>query len=717
MRHLMIACCLLWMLFGCSTDETTIEDDTPVIEYRDQDIVNQTIENFQFASVVTDDLILIHEINGVLLEYHSSHPDALSAEGIIIRGLIDVHVLMTVTFKYQTYETTIEYPLIVKGRTWTMVDIIEQDALQLNLDDEFVDSDLILPKTGTYGSVITWSSSHPHILSNQGRYYAPLFLEEVILTATLHYEGQLRTKTFNLSVKPISDGQKVDMAYEMLLIQTDISQDIVLSTRGYFGVAIQWQSSHPDIISNTGNYQKPVGKVIVTLTATLSSGAVQRDKTFELTIIGMDPETFIQDALWKLEINHGIGMLFESIVLPTRFMNHVHIEWTSSNEDIISHLGVLTLPNHTQEVLLTAYLSVSGFEAQKTFTYLMLGKDDTESEVAMQNLPERNLVLSKAFLVDSAADLSLGLFEGVMIKDDHLVLSGSLLEGSYTSPVYITKTFSKVNVMWGSITHPSARTQMRIRSLINGQWSPWTLMGDWGYGGENLPPSLTYVAPESSTHLQYKITLIRHSQFISSPRLHSVSLNYQWISDDLTYPKDDLPNHVFYNVPQLRQADTEDSSLWNNICWGTSVSMVLQHLGKLRHLDIPQAYYAPLIRQGTLQYGTTKNDIGATQFGIHVSVVEFQSIEMLLTLLYHHGPIIIGVSKGDSPTGKFGPLTFSSGHVIVVIGYTMRDDGGIDIILNDPAVSWIREPFVGDAHELMLVWDKGGVIMINPKSH
>jgi hypothetical protein len=375
---------------------------------------------------------------------------------------------------------------------------------------------------------------------------------------------------------------------------------------------------------------------------------------------------------------------------------------------------LVTLPKYTQEVTLTANIRVLEEEEQKTFTYLMIGTSDTESQVEMQNLLERDLNLTSPWIVDSHLDLTLGLFEGVMMKEHHLVLSGNLLEGSYTSPIYVTNDYSRVNVMWGSITHPQARTQMQIRSLINGQWSPWTQMGDWGYGGANQPPRMTYSVSGSSTQLQYKITLTRDSEFISSPRLHSVSLNYVLKTPHFTYNINDLPKHVFYDVPQLRQADTEDSSLWNNICWGTSVSMVLQYLDKLNHLDVPQAYYAPLIRQGTLQYGTSKNDIGATQFGIHVSVIEFDSIEMLLTLLHQEGPIIIGVSKGDSPTGKFGPLTFSSGHVIVVVGYTIHDDGRIDIIVNDPAVSWIREPFIGDAVDLMLVWDKGGVIMNNP---
>jgi len=716
MRRILILLIFTIFFTGCTTEDEPIESITPTIIITDQEIISGVIENLQFDELITDDLILPTEIDGVSLHFESSQPEVLSALGVIHRGLEDVEVQLTVTYTYQSHHEVRIYPIVVKGRIWTVNDIIEQDALLLNLNIDMIESDVILPRTGTHGSVITWTSSHPHIVSNQGRYYAPEDAENIILTATFHYESETRTKSFNLPVKPLSDEQKVNMAYEMLLLPHTISQDINLTKRGYFGVSILWESSHPDIINSEGHFQKPIGNIVVTLTATLSIDDVSRPKVFEMTITGSDPLEFLQEALGKLEINHGIEVIFESIELPSSLLSHVNIVWESSHENIITHEGLLTLPSQTTDVTLTAHLSIHDFEVIKTFTYTLIGTEDTVSEHEMLNVSQRQIDITSPFFIDQHMDFTLGFFDGVMMKQDQLVLSGNQLMGSYTSPIYVTVPFTRVNVMWGSVTHPNARTQMHMRSVINGQWSAWTLMGNWGYGGENTPPNLTYFTQGSSSELQYRITLTRQSTEISSPRLHSVSINYVLSSPQLSYDITKLPTHVFYDVPQLRQADTEDSSLWNNICWGTSISMVLQHLGKLNHLSVPQAYYAPLIRQGTLQYGTSKNDIGATQFGLHVSVLEFSSIEMLLSMVSQHGPIIIGVSKGDSPTGKFGPLTFSSGHVIVVVGYTIHASGTIDIIVNDPAVSWIREPFIGHATDLMLVWDKGGVIISRPNS-
>jgi hypothetical protein len=682
----------------------------------DQARVERAIENTQFPLSISHDLTLISEWSKVQLHYESSHPDILEPTGIIHPLLHDVHVVLTVTFTYQSYSKTKTFDLTVKGRTWTVNDIIEQDLLQLKINIDRITQDIPLPKTGMYGSVITWSSSHPHIVSHQGKYYAPLDEEHIVLTATLHYEGEVRTKTFPFVVQPISDTQKVDMAYEMLSIQTSITEDIVLPNKGYFGVSIDWVSSHPNVLSSTGQYNIPVGTINLTLTATLTSCDISKVKVFDLTITGLDPSDFLNQALIALEPNHGIDVLFESITLPTSIMEHVAISWASSHNDLLSTQGELILPKETTTVYLTAYLSVSGEQMEKVFTYLLIGTEENSSDLEPKSLDVREISLNVPLVVDSGIDLTLGTFDGVIMKSNHLVLLEDKLIGSYTSPIYLSEPFKRVNVIWGSITHSLARTQMHVRSMINHEWSSWTLLGDWGYGGPNLPPTLTYQPIEPSTQLQYKITLTRASAHISSPRLHSVSLNYVLSSPNFEVDINNLPKHVFYDLPQLRQADTEDTTLWNNICWGTSISMVLQYMGKLTHMKVPQAYYAPLIKEGTTKYGTTKNDIGATQFGVHVSVIEFESIEMLLYMIYHYGPIIVGVSKGSSPTGKFGPLTFNTGHVIVVVGYEINPDNTINIIVNDPAVSWIREPFVGSAVDFMLVWDKGGVIMRYPSA-
>jgi hypothetical protein len=266
--------------------------------------------------------------------------------------------------------------------------------------------------------------------------------------------------------------------------------------------------------------------------------------------------------------------------------------------------------------------------------------------------------------------------------------------------------------MWGSITHSNAKTELLTRYLTNDVWSDWYSHGTWGYGGNNTPPQITRNFSEFTKEIQYKVVLTREHRNMPSPKLNFVSIQLI-TTEKVSYTLDGLNQSVLYDVPQLKQADTIDASLWNNICWATSISMMLQYHHKLTDLDVPQEYYSVLIRQGTERFGTTKNDIGATQFGVILHELEFHSKEMLLHVIDHYGPLIVGVSKGESLDGKFGPLTYSSGHVVVVVGYEINTDGSIDIIVNDPAVSWMRHTIKGSIEEFMLVWDRGGMLMGN----
>jgi hypothetical protein len=356
-------------------------------------------------------------------------------------------------------------------------------------------------------------------------------------------------------------------------------------------------------------------------------------------------------------------------------------------------------------------MTIDDMPLTKSFVYTVYGLSDTSSEVVHQHIPMVQFDLSKVYHLDDSNQLTSGIFDQIVYRNNRLMLAGNALEGSYVSPIFkADQALKRINFMWGSISHAHAKTSFYLRYLSSTGWSDEYLQGTWGYGGENLPPQITFNFPKDVFEVQYKIVLRRDTIAIPSPEITFVSL--QPITETMqVYTTTSLRTSVLYDVPQLKQADTKDAFLWNNICWATSISMMLQYYQKLTDLDIPQEYYSVLIRQGTERFGTTKNDIGSTQFGMILHELEFHSKEMLLHVLDNYGPLIIGVSKGTSPTGDFGPIKFSSGHVVVVVGYEIHENGQIDIIINDPAVSWMRFPIKGSIEELMMVWDKGGMLM------
>ena len=96
-------------------------------------------------------------------------------------------------------------------------DPVPEVAVELDLkkvtitpNNYVVTGDLTLQTEGEYGSVITWKSSHPDIITDDGRLIStPDKTTTIKLTATLTNGGFTRTKEFTLSVQGSSTGEDI----------------------------------------------------------------------------------------------------------------------------------------------------------------------------------------------------------------------------------------------------------------------------------------------------------------------------------------------------------------------------------------------------------------------------------------------------------------------------------------------------------------------------
>lgn len=98
-----------------------------------------------------------------------------------------------------------------EGRTLDVaaVEALEKaDLAALTIDKETTGS-LTLPTEGESGSVITWSSSEPTILTDTGELLQyPQNDTEVTLTASVSYAGETpQTQAFPVTVKALQEGQ------------------------------------------------------------------------------------------------------------------------------------------------------------------------------------------------------------------------------------------------------------------------------------------------------------------------------------------------------------------------------------------------------------------------------------------------------------------------------------------------------------------------------
>lgn len=170
--------------------------------------------------------------------------------------------------------------------------ILSEDKELLELLDSQVISDISLPATGENGSAITWESSNPTYIKDDGTVTRP---EEgkgnqtVILTATLNYEGSAVTKDF--SVEVIEDSTEKNLAYlreiadEFDLGISYVTEDIALPATAGENISISWTTSDDSLISAEGKVNRPEdGDDIVTLTAVFQLGKATAEKNFTVTV-------------------------------------------------------------------------------------------------------------------------------------------------------------------------------------------------------------------------------------------------------------------------------------------------------------------------------------------------------------------------------------------------------------------------------------------------
>jgi hypothetical protein len=156
-----------------------------------------------------------------------------------------------------------------------------------------------LPAVGTNGSIITWVSSVPGVVSHDGKTVNRPSRGSgdtaVVLTATLRAGSAVDTKIFVLTVKTqltdeeriAADKAELTVGYGYGNSASYVTDNVTLKVKGSNGSEIVWVSGNQAVISNSGVVYRPAraaGDAAVTLTAIIISNGRAEYKTFTLTV-------------------------------------------------------------------------------------------------------------------------------------------------------------------------------------------------------------------------------------------------------------------------------------------------------------------------------------------------------------------------------------------------------------------------------------------------
>lgn len=339
---------------------------------------------------------------GSTITWVSGNPSVISHDGLTVNrpvaGQGDEAVTLTATVQYGEVSRTKTFTVTVKQQS-TDTQRVAADKTALAITYKTGDSassvtqPLTLPTAGSNGSVITWASSQPGIISNDGktvnRPTAGLGDAAVTLTATISYGSVTDTKSFTVTVKQLfTDAQRVAADKTALAItfgETDsassVTRALTLPVSGPNGSAISWVSGNTSIISSDGKtVNRPAagsGDAAVVLTAVIHYGSTSDIKIFTVTVKQQltEPQKVAADKealAVGFNGSDSASSVTQAVKLPAAGANGSTITWTSSNPYIISPDGKTVVRPAVGQgdvtVVLSAIISTGGYSDMKIFT-------------------------------------------------------------------------------------------------------------------------------------------------------------------------------------------------------------------------------------------------------------------------------------------------------------------------------------------------------------
>lgn len=365
------------------------------------------------------------------------------------------------------------------------------------------------------------------------------------------------------------------------------------------------------------------------------------------------------------------------------FSNQIfEVIWTSSDHTVIDENGIITQTNEDQFVQLEATVHTEKKSETITFEVIVMKREVISSWIKEHQY------------IKYAKNLDQSGFEQVSIVNEKLELVDGQLEGIYESDQVESLSFAKMVGSWSAVSSVDATVELQIRVMVDGSWSKYLSYRPWGLGRNNFSLNTSdHIAKISTDEImilndkkaqkfQYKVILKRNDVSIASPKLELVSFALTIPDYDYKPNIDNLPDFIDYEVPMLNQQAVPD--IGGSICSSTSAAMLLLYKGHDLYLEdeLPHRFTANLFRDyGANIYGNwVFNTVGMSSYDETAYVGIMYSFEELMIHLVEVGPVAASVS------GDMG-LYQTGGHLIVVRGYRITEDGDIFVTVNDPNIN------------------------------
>lgn len=167
--------------------------------------------------------------------------------------------------------------------------------------------------------------------------------EVVTLTYTITIGNENTQKSIDVVVSPVSM-EKVIERFEEQFGKT-VNCDLDIKDTYYEVLKFEWTSSNDDVFDSNGKYYKPIEDTDFIVYYNLKiDNHILKSNEIHLTALGITDLEYIDEVRYWLK-TEGLQdcYLNSNSVIPTYYEPlNIKIEWTSSNNDVVSSDGVIT---------------------------------------------------------------------------------------------------------------------------------------------------------------------------------------------------------------------------------------------------------------------------------------------------------------------------------------------------------------------------------------
>jgi hypothetical protein len=217
--------------------------------------ISEAVDELELPSETSTDLTLPNTgVHDVEITWESSNEDYISDSGMVTiptKTEGNKSVTMTATLELEDQVLTKSFSVTVIAATaLNDAEKVAADALNVFIPEGETFDDVTLPTAGANGTTVTWTSSHPAVISETGVVTRPASDAAnvtVTMTATITLGSESQTKTFELivvkqvetiDIKDLKDGYDADPKTvnkgDLVVVKGVVVQTATVYNMGYF---------------------------------------------------------------------------------------------------------------------------------------------------------------------------------------------------------------------------------------------------------------------------------------------------------------------------------------------------------------------------------------------------------------------------------------------------------------------------------------------------